>query len=370
MLKCFSVKNFKQFESLTMDFSDVRDYEFCRDCLATVHGESLIKTAIVYGYNASGKSNLGFALFDLVYHLVDRVKQVDAYDYYLNANHPNEFAEFSYQFLFDKDVVTYSYAKQTATKLIREKLVVNGDEVFSWDMAENKQNFEGLKKFDLANLNFVFRDAQLSLLRYIANNAALAPKSPIRQLVKFVGSMLWFRRVDKNNNFMGLQPTITNIDEFIIQNNLVGEFEAFLQKNQVNEKLTVKKAPDGRDGLYFEHKSLLPFFSVASSGTIALAVYFYWLHFVKDVSFLFMDEFDAFYHFAIAESILKQTKEFKCQSVLTTHNTGLLNHKFIRPDVCFIMNNGILKSFPNLTDRELRQGNNLEKLFVAGEFNG
>lgn len=371
MLKSFSVKNFKQFKSLTMDFSDVRDYGFSKDCL-TKHKHPLIKTAIVYGPNASGKSNLGFAIFDIVYHLVDRVLQHDAYDYYLNADHPTEAAEFSYTFVFGRNLIEYSYTKQNPTKLLSEKLLINDKHIFSWDWnsGETVPDLSGLKNCNLNSLNFVYWNYRIPLLRYIANNSVLDEKSPIRQLMDFVGSMLWFRRVDKSNNFMGLQSNVEKIDDFIIQKNLTEEFERFLNENQVDEKIEVRKTPDGRGNLYFKHQRPIPFFETASSGTLALAVYFYWLHYVEKASFLFMDEFDAFYHFEIARDIVEQAKKFKCQTVLTTHNTGLLNHNLVRPDVCFIMDKGVLKSFANMTNRELRQGNNLEKLFISGEFNG
>ena len=73
-----------------MDFADVRDI--------TRHKKPLIKTAVVYGPNASGKSNLGFAIFDIVQHLVDKMTQADAYSYYLNADTPESPAEFTYTF--------------------------------------------------------------------------------------------------------------------------------------------------------------------------------------------------------------------------------------------------------------------------------
>ena len=99
MLKRFEVINFKQFNSLQLDFSKVRNYDFSMDCLADSPSGKFIKTALVYGRNSSGKSNLGFALFDIVQHLVDKVKKPDAYTYYANADHPDDPVKFSYTFL-------------------------------------------------------------------------------------------------------------------------------------------------------------------------------------------------------------------------------------------------------------------------------
>ena len=266
-------------------------------------------------------------------------------------------------FLNSKEVI-YSYSKKDAKTITSERLIIN--KLIIFDRSKDRTATPGLSKLNLENLNLSYMDSKLSLLRYIANNSALPETSPIRALMNFVNKMLWFRRVD----FIGYHVGADHIDEFIIQNDLTKEFQIFLEQNQVSETLTVKQDPTGKQGLYFSHKQNLPFFETASSGTKALAVYFYWQHFLNDVSFVFMDDFDAFYHFEIAEEILKRIKKIKCQTILTTHNTGLLSHRIVRPDVCFVMKSGILKSFPNLTDRELREGNNLEKLFISGEFDG
>ncbi len=370
MLKKFSVQNFKQFKSLTMDFSGVRDYEFRPECLIQrKNGSPLIKTALVYGPNSSGKSNLGFALFDIVQHLVDRVTQASDYVYYLNADKPNTPAHFSYTFIFDDREVVYEYTKMDWKTLKQERLVIDDTEVFHWDSVRGINNFDGLADYGLEKLNWLFKSSNIAFLRYAANNSLLKKNSPIKKLMDFVGSMLWFRRVDKNNNFIGLRSTGELIDDYIIRNRLVKDFEKFLNANQVPDKLIVMRTPTGKQSLFFKHKQLLPFFDVASSGTIALAVYYYWKNFAKECSFIFMDEFDAFYHFEIAKSILTAVKNFPCQCVLTTHNTNLLDHRFVRPDVCFLIKDGKLNSLPNLTQRELREGNNLEKLFIGGEFN-
>ena len=69
MLLKFQVKNFKQFENLELDFQNVRDYIINKDCLTK--NSNVLKTLLVYGPNASGKSNLGLAIFDIVQHLFD-----------------------------------------------------------------------------------------------------------------------------------------------------------------------------------------------------------------------------------------------------------------------------------------------------------
>jgi hypothetical protein len=56
------------------------------------------------------------------------------------------------------------------------------------------------------------------------------------------------------------------------------------------------------------------------------------------------------------------------QTILTSHNTNLLSNRIMRPDCYFILTPDKLVSFANATDRELREGHNLEKLYVSGEF--
>ena len=81
MLKKFEVKGFKNFnQNIELNFSDVRDYKFNEWCIQ----DDLLNKIIIYGKNASGKSNIGLALFDITTHLTDKNITPGVYDYYLN----------------------------------------------------------------------------------------------------------------------------------------------------------------------------------------------------------------------------------------------------------------------------------------------
>ena len=69
MLKLFQVSGFKNFkDTITLDFSDVRNYNFSTSCIT----DKTIGKMIIYGKNSVGKTNFGLALFDIVSHLTPK----------------------------------------------------------------------------------------------------------------------------------------------------------------------------------------------------------------------------------------------------------------------------------------------------------
>ena len=135
--------------------------------------------------------------------------------------------------------------------------------------------------------------------------------------------------------------------------------------------MVIKQLPDGQNQLYFKHEQLLPFYENASSGTIALTNLYRRFEMGKTATVMYLDEFDAFYHYEMSENIIKFFKKKfpQCQIIMTTHNTNLMTNRFMRPDCLFILSgSGSLTALSNATVRELREGHNLEKMYISGEF--
>lgn len=366
MIKSFSVRNYKSFkDEIVFDFGDIKDYKFNSHVIQN----NLLNSAIIYGKNASGKSNLGLALFDITIHLIDKEQIPMQYSDYLNGNSDEPYAYFSYSFILDGNNIKYNYRKSEAAKLVYEELYVNQAKVFSYNFETHKKDLANLSLIDAETLNFDFRDMNISVVRYIANNTYLKKDSIIKKLVTFVGNMLWFRSI-QNFSYIGFFKGSEIITENIIKNGLVTSFKKFLLDIGIDLPLDIATDPMGQKILINKFKNrIVPFWQSASSGTQALTLYFYWSHKFSEVSFLFVDEFDAFYHTELAEKIIEHvSKQTAFQSVFTTHNTALMSNQLLRPDCYMVLSSNKLTPLFKCTEKELREGHNLEKMYRQGEF--
>jgi len=365
MIKKFSVENYKNFKDrVTLDFSEFKDYQYNMHALRN----GLINTSIIYGKNASGKTNLGLAIFDITTHLVDKQINPNQLTFNINADSDKLYSIFEYEFILNGEVIRYGYQKDQNNSLVYEELFINDKKAFSYNFISSKGDFSGLSYINAENISLELRDMTLSVVRFIANNINIK-ESSVKDLVSFVDRMLWFRSVE-NNSYIGFKKGIDFMIDNIIKNGQVTEFQKFLSNMGVNHKLDVATDALGGKMLVSLHQNqALPFWTVASSGTKALTLFFFWKSKFTDISFLFVDEFDAFYHTELSFKLVEEVAKYApFQTVFTTHNTSIMTNRLLRPDNYFIISQAILKPLYKCTERDLREGHNLEKMYKSGEF--
>lgn len=103
-------------------------------------------------------------------------------------------------------------------------------------------------------------------------------------------------------------------------------------------------------------------------GTQSLKLLYFWMKKMGDATFVFIDEFDAFYHFKLSFEVCKRLFSLGCQVFTSSHNTYLMANDLLRPDCNFIVNDNKIKPLCDCTGKELRFGHNIEKLFRGNAF--
>ena len=369
MLVEFKVEGFKNFEKeLVFDLSKTRNYNFSENAVK----DGIVKTGLIYGINGSGKSNLGSAIFDIILHLTEKEKLINLYDHYLNLSNSNIMAKFYYKFEFEDNILEYEYQKDKPQNLVREVLKINNKLISDYNYITNEAelNLEGTE-----NLNKNLNGNNISFIKYINNN--INPKEDseqfkikkiIEKFISFVDNMLFFASLD-GNFYQGFKKGVENLHEIILSKGKLKDFENFLKEAGIDYMLIEKKIGKDRR-IYCKFKSgEVDFFEIASKGTCSLTLFYSWLISLDKVSFVFIDEFDAFYHVDLAKRVVEELLKLNVQAILTTHDTTIMTNDLLRPDCYFVLSEGKIKSLPDLTEKELRQAHNLEKMYRAGAFN-
>ena len=310
----------------------------------------------------TGKTNFGRALIDLKTLLYGMFRN-DENSVLINADSQKDTEKFIYEFQFGSDEVIYKYSRFENRNLCDEELYINGEAIFKCDFKNSKFDFQGLsiisaetvKTNRYLNKDEMDNEYVLPFLTWLINNTTFSDDSVLIQLFEYVRKM---GMITVSNNRIHL--SMFSYRKF---------FEDFLNLMGIECKLVLQELPDGQAELYFSQNKLVPFYSTASSGTLALTSLYQKI--VSNPSLIYIDDFAAFYHYEMAEKLICYFKDKypECQFIMTSHNTNLMTNKIIRPDcLCLLSSKGTLTALCDATERELREGHNLEKIYISGEF--
>lgn len=365
MLTNFAVKNYRGFKDrIEWELSNPNNYSFNQEAIK----DGVIKNGIIYGPNGSGKTNLSMALFDIVNHLTQKFKKTDYYRNFIYAGRPDSLVEFEYTFKFGEQLVEYAYAKSRDGKLIHESLAVDSKTVFDH---KGRKLFIDTVSFPMEAM---FKEGLAQNANHVSIVNVLLTSYPLRadhyllKLRDFANGMLWFRNLDIRE-FIGMESNVYVLDEYIIKKNLVDDFASFL-KTVSGQEFTFAEHEKNDKKLLVEYDGgKVAFDDIASTGTHSLMLLYFWIHRMKkEASFVFIDEFDAFYHYELSYEVCKRLFGLDCQVFTSSHNTYLMSNDLLRPDCYFVIKDNVIKPLNACTDKELRMGNNIEKMFRGKAF--
>lgn len=368
MLAEFKVRNYKNFrDELHFSLESGKNYDFNQKVIRN----RIIKDSVIVGYNASGKTNLGLAMMDIIIHLTDKreksEKEVSSL-FYSNLYNQDDTVSFVYKFKFDMHLLEYAYEKKNAKHVIRECIKIDEKKVI---VNDKETCFVCLKGSETLNLDNW--DRSISLVKYVYANTVLDRADKDCQVflkfMKFINQMLWFSSTEGLKAIGAASAGSNMLEDICNLENGVRDLENFLHEVNLPFKLLKKDTGEGKTIYCKIGDKEVAFAPLLSSGTRALVFLYFWYMQKESLSFIYIDEFDAFYHTDLAIAVIhKLMAEENIQVIFTSHNTDIISNELLRPDCYFILGDNTIQSLCNLTDKSLREAHNLQKMYKAGAF--
>lgn len=263
MLKKFEVSNYKNFkEPIQIEFDKTGGYQFNAECIT----DDIISKMLIYGRNATGKTNLGKALMDISFNMTGIPFFPTQKGIYLNADSYKKAATFKYEFQFKNDRVMYIYKKLSEAELYDEELILNGDKIFYCNFETKQYDFNNLNKIEADTVNIERylqgidvvnsqedENQSLPFLRWIINNTALKEDSILLCLDDYIKRMSML--TVGSGGLMRPRRFYDSFYEILDNENALKDFEDFLNIMGVKCELELNSLPDGQMELYFKHKN-------------------------------------------------------------------------------------------------------------------
>lgn len=396
MILEFSVKNFLSFKEKVTFSMIANSNKELNDNYVEIGGNKVLKSAAIYGANASGKSNL-FKILTLVVLMLRSSNSVD-----INAklplipfkldkgsvNKPSEFeikfildeTRYVYGFIADKDKIydeyLYYYPNGRETKIfdrtnINEYSYTQKDEKILREIeARNAQN-----KFFLAtatNWNF---DKTKAAYNFLTNGIGTCNNL---EILKNMAYKMYETNPDYLKDFAidFLQKADFNIEDYqISQIDVPGEFLTAIPE------FIAKTLPDKPKAyqVLFKHKNSDNYLSIdeESLGTQMIFAFIPFLaDSLKNKKVLIIDELDKSLHPFLVQYIVEifndaEINKNGSQLIFNTHDTNLLDLNILRRDqIWFTEKNSETgeSDLYSLSDFSVRKQENVEKGYMLGRY--
>lgn len=413
MLVNFRVENFKSykdFKEFSMEATKLKNLK--ESNTFDINNISLLKSAVVYGANASGKSSLLEAIKEMksivknsIFH--ERIKQYKAKSFLFNFETEDKETFFEIEFIIDEIIYRYGFTIAIDATILKEwlyqkKLQPKARESRLFERIEQNIIFGTLFKEGKAFTNIERRFLFLSMVANFDKNGLISKKildwfvklniiSNIKsneflnysfeklediklkeRIISFIqGADIGIHDISKKQiSFDELKkdnPNIESLPPFIIED----------MKKKGLSTIETKHIQYKKDNSFNQLKVLgLGFESDGTQKLLALSAPI--IDTLINGKILIIDELDSSLHTELVKSIVmlfnsKETNPNNAQLIFTTHDTNLLNQKFFRRDQIWFTEKDIygatdLYSLVEYGKGKTRDDLELAKNYLKGKF--
>lgn len=407
MLVNFNVENFKSYKNnvnLSMESTTIKDS--IEENTFKVNNLSLLKSAVIYGANASGKSSLLDAMNEMNSIILLSANQNVQYihrPFLLNTQSKNEPTKFEIEFVIDEIIYYYGFTIDHNGVILNEflsrrKLEFGARRTILFQ--RDKQEFKILLAFkEGKKLEPKTRSEALFLSVVAQFNGEISGKiiawfknfNVISNLKSEAFKHLSFDKLQDEdfkekivNLIKSADVGISDItskkisfDDLPIGDKAIKELPDFvlehLKKNGIDTINTEHIVYNEQNSFHGYEAFDLNFESDGTQRLLALATPI--IDTLLKGKILVVDELDNSLHTELVEAIVKlfnskETNPNNAQLIFTTHDTNLLNQEFFRRDQIWFAQKDIFgaSELYSLVEFNSRSDLNLEKNYLKGKF--
>lgn len=384
----FSVGNFlsfKEISTISLVASSLKEKNTKEDDMIFGVGEvelPLLRSAVVYGANASGKSNFIKAIEFFKWFTINSSKEVQAGEkvdlesYKLSSETID--APTYFECIFNIDNIQYRYGFEA------DNISIHREWLYQKQLIKRKKEIELFyREKDLFVLHSKFSVAkELVDKKMIRNNALLLSVTAQFNEPLSVNIMKWLgdTTIISSSHYKRIMESAVNyLDNSDIRERIVefvrGADLGIEDIVKIDNTIISKHIQYNEDGAEIDQISF-PFQKNESEGTVKyFSLAYPVIHALDSGGRLVIDEFDAKMHPVLTQNIValfnsKETNPNNAQLLFTTHDTNLLNNTIFRRDQIWFTqkdNYGASKTYP-LSDYKVRNDAILEKEYLQGKY--
>lgn len=384
MLISFSMKNVLSFEDrAVLDMSAVNAYkEHPSNLIKIGEKDQLIRVATIYGANASGKTNLcrgmhGFSMIIMQSNNNTDSSQKTAINKYYspfvikNKKNNSEYEviiivdgdEYTYGFEYNSEAIVEEWLYKRSKDTGRQVIVFerDGDKItFGATVRDECQIFEkqiSIETLVLSFMNKLVLDTDIFKKVYHACTGMWLFYTEYWEDMSQIDKFLPLE-IDDNKD--GLLNFLNAIDTGIRD----------ISYKRLGEEVVILTKHMGIDGKMYP----LNIYNESGGTLKSILVYMYVSKAIKNGDFVFIDELNAKLHPLLLKYFVDMfyDKNTQAQLAYTTHDTTLLDKKYIRRDQVFFVKKDDYgrSSLYSLSDYKVRTDASFAKDYLAGVYEG